>query len=642
MPPFRGALPWFASVIRVWTVQSSTVRTLSAVARRLRPNLRTACIRARSHTPRTISGVKLRKHPGGQGPQAPQQATRAAQVTETLDVSQRRRLGDVLVSENLVAPDQLTQALNLQQESGRQLGSILVEQGLLDPRVLNRALAAQLGLPTIDLRSELPTEEAIALVPEQIARAFNIVPMRLDGDTLEVAVADGSSPQVREQLAQLPVNAVSIFLAPLADVKIALDTHYRVLSVGDDQVQQIWATEVKSETRTELEAVADAPIIQLVNKIVAQARRDRASDIHVEPTDGRVRIRFRVDGALREVLTLPAAAGPELVSRIKIMAEMDIVERRRPQDGQFQMVIDGSGIDVRVATAATIWGETAVLRLLDKSRSMKRLAELGMPSGTYERYVDIVHKPYGMLVCSGPTGSGKTTTLYATLAEISRAELNVMTIEDPVEYVFPAVNQMQINPQADVTFAAGLKSILRQDPDVILVGEIRDLETARIAVQSALTGHLVMSSLHATDASSALFRLLDMGVEPFLVASSLVGVVGQRLVRRVCESCRVEYEPTVAELRAYEGLGGSPKTTFVRGAGCNFCVGTGFRDRVGVYEVLEVTDDIGHLVVAGATPHDVRELATTQGMRTMGQEAMRLVGDDITTIDEVIRNVYLS
>jgi type IV pilus assembly protein PilB len=435
---------------------------------------------------------------------------------------------------------------------------------------------------------------------------------------------------------------VSIYLAPLRDVQVALDTHYRVLSSVDDDVLQIWADAEPEYDDDELGDVADAPIIQLVNKIVAQAIRDRASDIHVEPTEGRIRIRYRVDGALREVLSLPSSVGPELVSRIKIMAEMDIVERRRPQDGQFQMQVDGGGIDVRVATAATIWGETAVLRLLDKSRSLKRLSELGMPEATYDRYLSIVHKPYGMIVCSGPTGSGKTTTLYATLAEISRAELNVMTIEDPVEYVFPAVNQMQINMQADVSFAAGLKSILRQDPDVILVGEIRDQETARIAVQSALTGHLVMSSLHATDASSALYRLVDMGIEPFLVASSLVGVVGQRLVRRVCEACAAPYEPTHQELHWYHYLGGPEKHEFVRGTGCNFCMDTGFRDRVGVYEVLSVTDEIGKVLIGGGTPRDLRDMALEQGMRTMGNEAMSLVAQDVTTIDEVIRNVYLA
>jgi type IV pilus assembly protein PilB len=375
---------------------------------------------------------------------------------------------------------------------------------------------------------------------------------------------------------------------------------------------------------------------------VTQALRDRASDIHIEPTEDRIRIRYRIDGALREVLSLPESTGPELVSRIKIMAQMDIVERRRPQDGQFEATVDGSGVDVRVATGATIFGETAVLRLLDKSRSVKNLSELGMPASTYERYLSIVTKPYGMMVCSGPTGSGKTTTLYATLAEITRSELNVMTIEDPVEYVFPAVNQMQINLRADVTFASGLKSILRQDPDVILIGEIRDEETARIAVQSALTGHVVMSSLHATDATSVFYRLIDMGIEPFLIASSLVGVVGQRLVRKICPSCVVPYDPTAVELEAYEFLGGPPKDIFVRGIGCNYCSQMGFRDRVGVYEVLTVSDEIRQLVMSRATPQEMRSLAVSQGMRTMSNEAMALVAEDVTTIDEVIHNVYVS
>jgi type IV pilus assembly protein PilB len=563
-----------------------------------------------------------------------------ARVTSTISAEARSRLGDVLLSANLLQPDDLSAALNLQMESGRQLGAILVDQGLVDPRVLTEALAAQLGLPTVDLRKERPTAEALAIISEERARQFNIVPIRLTDEALDVAVADGNSAAVREELAKLPVVAVNIHLAPTGDIVNALNSHYRVLSSADEQVQQFWA-DAAPKAEVANAADADAPIIQLVNKIVAQARRDRASDIHVEPTDGRLRIRFRVDGALREVLSLPASTGPELVSRIKIMAEMDIVERRRPQDGQFNLTIDGSGVDVRVATSATIWGETAVLRLLDKARSMKQLAELGMPPGTNERYLNIAHKPYGMIICSGPTGSGKTTTLYATLAEISRAELNVMTIEDPVEYVFADVNQMQINPQADVTFATGLKSILRQDPDVILVGEIRDQETARIAVQSALTGHLVMSSLHATDASSALFRLFDMGVERFLVSSSVVGVVGQRLVRRVCPSCVAPYEPSAQDMQWYERLGGPPKDTFVRGTGCNFCLDTGFRERVGVYEVLEVTDTIGQMLATGGTPRDIRELAVAQGMRTMGNEAMHLVATDVTTIDEAIRNVYV-
>ena len=570
-------------------------------------------------------------------------AQQLAEVTSMIEAGKRARLGDVLVAENLITPEQVAAALNLQQASGRQLGAILVEQGVIDPRVLTRALAAQLGLPTIDLRREAPTEDALAVVDEELARRHQMVPMRLVHGVLDVAIADGNDPAVRAALERLPVRAVNIYLAPARDVTAAIDTHYRVLSSVDDDVLQIWAEAPQQlDDDGELSDVADAPIIQLVNKIVAQAVRDRASDIHIEPTEGRLRIRYRVDGALREVLSLPPTVAPELVSRIKILAEMDIVERRRPQDGQFQTAVDGAGVDVRVATAATIWGETAVLRLLDKSRSMKRLSDLGMPENTYASYLSIVHKPYGMIVCSGPTGSGKTTTLYATLAEISRAELNVMTIEDPVEYVFPAVNQMQINTQADVSFATGLKSILRQDPDVILVGEVRDQETARIAVQSALTGHLVMSSLHATDASSALYRLVDMGIEPFLVASSLVGVVGQRLVRRVCDACAAPYWPAPHEAALYRHFGGPPKDAFVRGTGCNFCRDTGFRERVGVYEVLAVTDEVGKVLLRGGSPREVREVALDQGMRTMATEAMSLVAAGVTTIDEVLRNVYLA
>ena len=565
-----------------------------------------------------------------------------ARVTPTISPGARTRLGDVLLAENKVLPEQLAGALNLQIESGRQLGAILVEQGLLDGRSLNEALAKHYGLPTVDLRTVRPTAEALALVPEDTARRLSIVPLQVHDGTLDVAVADGSSQAVHETLTRLDVAAVDLYMSPLEDVITCLNTYYRVLTETDDSVKQFWDSAAAKEEVAAVGVSEDAPVIQLVNKIVAQALRDRASDIHIEPTEGRMRVRFRVDGALREVLSLPMATGPELVSRIKIMADMDIVERRRPQDGQFETRIDGAGVDVRVATGATIFGETAVLRLLDKSRSMKHLSELGMPQATHERYLSIVRKPYGMILCSGPTGSGKTTTLYATLAEISRAELNVMTIEDPVEYVFPAVNQMQINLQADVTFAGGLKSILRQDPDVILVGEIRDHETARIAVQSALTGHVVMSSLHATDATSSLYRLIDMGIEPFLMASALVGAVGQRLVRKICPSCATEYRPTQAEEEFYESHGGAHKDRFVHGAGCNFCAGTGYRERVGVYEVLAVTDEIRQLLVDSAPPQEMRAVAVSQGMVTMSHEAMALVAADVTTIDEVLHNVYVN
>ena len=567
----------------------------------------------------------------------------AARVTSMITAGARTRLGDLLLAQNVLLPEQLTNALNLQGESGRQLGAILVDQGLIDSRTLTDALATQLGLPTIDLRAVRPTAEALAIVPEDLARRLRIVPIRVSGDTLEVAVADAADSTVHEALARLRVDHVRVFLAPPEDIVTSLNTYYRVLSATDEDVRRFWeSANTRPAVDTVAEASEQAPIIQLVNRIVTQALRDRASDIHIEPTEDRIRVRYRVDGALREVLSLPATTGPELVSRIKIMADMDIVERRRPQDGQFETVVDGSGVDVRVATGATIFGETAVLRLLDKSRSMKHLSELGMPASTFDRYLSIVRKPYGMILCSGPTGSGKTTTLYATLAEIIRSELNVMTIEDPVEYVFPQINQMQINLQADVTFAGGLKSILRQDPDVILVGEIRDEETARIAVQAALTGHMMMSSFHATDAVSALFRMIDMGIERFLLSSSLVGVVGQRLVRKICPMCVQAYEPSAVERDWYRHSGGPAKERFVRGAGCEYCSNTGFRDRVGVYEVLVVTDEVRQLIVNGAAPQDIRAVAIEQGMKTMSAEAIALVAAGVTTIDEVVHNVVTS
>jgi type IV pilus assembly protein PilB len=322
------------------------------------------------------------------------------------------------------------------------------------------------------------------------------------------------------------------------------------------------------------------------------------------------------------------------------MAGMNIVERRRPQDGQITMDVDGRSVDIRVATTGVIWGEKVVLRLLDKSKPLYRLNDLGMPVDTHTEFSKMVRSPFGMVLCAGPTGSGKTTTLYATMSEINESQRNIMTIEDPVEYVFPSINQIQMNEQAGLSFATGLKSILRQDPDVILVGEIRDVDTARIATQAALTGHFVLSSLHATDAVAALHRFLDMGIESFLIASSVLGVVGQRLMRRICTHCEESYKPSPEELAFYLESGGVAKTKFVRGGGCNFCSGTGFSDRIGVYELLTVTPEIKRLVVGWATQDELRRMAVKQGMRTLLDEAISLVGQNVTTIPEVIRNIH--
>ncbi len=384
----------------------------------------------------------------------------------------------------------------------------------------------------------------------------------------------------------------------------------------------------------------NAPIVQVVNRILIQGVRTRASDIHIEPTDIDLRVRYRVDGAMTEAIRLPARMSAPMSSRIKVLAEMNIVERRRPQDGQFSVTVDGRPVDIRTAVSPTIYGEKIVLRLLDKSRSIISLNELGMPDSLVEPYMKLVKAPLGMLLCTGPTGSGKTTTLYSTLAHINDDARNVVTIEDPVEYHFPGVNQMQISEAGGITFAEGLRGILRQDPDVILVGEIRDVETAQIAMQAALTGHFVLSSLHAVDAVAALHRFTDMGLEPFLVASAVTGVIGQRLLRRVCDACKKPYSPPSSQVRLVASELRTNDATFMKGEGCNQCSGTGYLGRIGVYELLVVSDKIRELIVDKAAHNVVRKIAIDEGMRTMQFEAFRLVAEGVTTVEEVIRSVY--
>lgn len=526
---------------------------------------------------------------------------------------------------------------------------------VLTLEALSEWLAGRLQVPYLHIDPLKVDFAAVgSVMSSSYANRYRILPVAVTPEVVTVAT---SEPFVRSwipELSQLLRRRVELVFANPLDVKryvaeffaLAQSVRRAQEKAADDKsaissFEQLVQVGVQAGGATP--DANDRHIVRIVDWLWQYAFEQRASDIHIEPRRDSGVVRFRIDGVLHQVYQIPQAVLTAMVSRIKLLARMEIVEKRRPQDGRIKTLSpDGTEVELRVATMPTAFGEKVVMRIFDPEVLLRDFRDLGFSDDDLARWEQMIARPHGIILVTGPTGSGKTTTLYATLVEISRSELNVMTIEDPVEYVFPSVNQMQINLQADVTFAAGLKSILRQDPDVILVGEIRDQETARIAVQSALTGHLVMSSLHATDASSALYRLLDMGIEPFLVSSSLVGVVGQRLVRRVCEACSAPYEPTAQELKWYRHLGGTDKDRFVRGTGCNFCADTGYRDRLGVYEVLEVTEEIGHLLVSGGTPHEVRELAMSQGMRTMGQEAMAAVAADITTIDEVIRNVYLS
>jgi type IV pilus assembly protein PilB len=567
-----------------------------------------------------------------------------ARLVPNLDVTRtRERLGDILVQAGLLTREAIEAVAEV--GTGRRLGSVLVERGLLDEVQLTHALARQFELRVADLRNAQPEDAATAVIGAADAHRFDVLPIAVTDGALEVVVADPSDPNLAAMLESLPVDEVRIALAVPAQLRNRVNQTYRALSAVDGDVAAFRASEAALDPTTAVaEAVTDAhaPIVQVVNKIVTQALRDRASDVHIEPAEDCVRVRFRIDGALKEVIELPVEMGPALASRLKIMAQMNIVERRRPQDGQFEMNIDGRALDVRVSTTATIFGEKTVLRLLDRTRSLYRLSDLGMPSASSDLYSRIVGSPFGMVIVAGPTGSGKTTTLYATLSEINRPDINVMTIEDPVEYVFSKVNQIQISEQAGLTFATGLKSILRQDPDVILVGEVRDVETARIAVQSALTGHRVFSSVHAIDAVSALYRLLDMGIEPFLITSAIIGVVAQRLVRRMCTSCATPYEPTLQEVTLFRKLGGEDKDVWLRGEGCQFCSDTGYFDRVGVYEVLPIDDQLRQCVVDGQPPRAARDIAVQHGLRTLLMEAIRMVETNVTTMEEVVKHVLVN
>jgi type IV pilus assembly protein PilB len=559
-----------------------------------------------------------------------------------------RPLGEILMGRGLVSEHQLRTALTTQTGSGKRLGNILVELGLLSERGLMEVLAEQLQLEIVEVgRMELD-REVVNLLPAETARALLAVPVAREGDRIDVAVADPLREDLQEELIQQLGLPVRLVFATKTDLEQVINKMYVPEADLGDALRmfeaKLEARKATKESDATVTTVVDenAPVVKVVNLILEQAVRERASDVHIEPMEHLVRVRVRTDGALHQVMTLPGAMGASLISRIKVMSEMNIVERRKPQDGQLAVSIAGRELDVRVSTAPTVFGEKCVLRVLDKTKAVINLPGLGMATETYERYSDLIRSPYGMVICAGPTGSGKTTTLYATLSAINNIDINVVTIEDPVEYVFPEINQIQINEAGGLTFANGLRAILRQDPDAILVGEIRDVETARIAVQAALTGHFVMSSLHATDATSALHRFLDMGIEAFLIASSLLGVVGQRLVRKVCPHCTVEYAPTVDELTFYQRGGGDPeKTTFVHGAGCNFCGETGYYDRVGIYEVLAITDEMKELIVTNAPHAELKQLAIEQGMRTLREQAVDLVSQDKTTIAEVLRTVYV-
>ena len=559
----------------------------------------------------------------------------------------RPKLGEVMLELGAIDPDQLIAALQLQKENpteegAAQLGQVLLKMGTIDEMALAAALAAQFGIPLADLRQEQPDSDVLELVGEELSRKHTVIALRQENGRVFLAIADPLDTEAIQELTK-HCRRIGLTMGTRSEIERLIDQSYNVLTQASAAIKAFEltdSTEIAARDADDAFVVDDnAPIVQVVNRIITQGVRNRASDIHIEPGEKAVRVRYRVDGAMVEAITLPVRMAAALASRVKVMANLNIVERRRPQDGQFGVMIDGRPIDIRTSTVATVHGEKVVLRLLDKTKSLISLEDLGMPPAVSMPYLKIVKAPLGMLLCTGPTGSGKTTTLYATLTEINDPTRNVVTIEDPVEYQFEGISQMPVS-DTGMSFADGLRGILRQDPDVILVGEIRDEETARIAMQAALTGHFVLSSLHAVDSVAAVHRFTDMGIEPFLVASAMSGVVGQRLLRRICTSCATPYTPTPAQIRILDEQVGHQPPVWLKGTGCNLCGQTGYRGRVGVYELLRITDAVRDLIVARSTHHELRALAIEEGMRTMQAQAFELVVDGKTTVEDVIRSVY--
>jgi general secretion pathway protein E len=492
------------------------------------------------------------------------------------------------------------------------------------------------------LRNQSPQAGALQLIPETMARKYNAIPLAVEDNVLRVAMANPADIIALEALASWSKMRIEPEAATREEVQEAIDFNYKSYDEIEKQISHMTPAGTTESNRQQLfvDTATDAPVAQALTLIVDEAVKARASDIHLQPGEQNLKVRYRIDGSLHEMFTLPLSSMTPLISRIKIMANMNIADHHRPQDGQFSVNTKGRQIDIRVGIIATIYGEMAVLRLLDKSRATLALSDLGFLPDALKKYEAMLKVPYGIILVSGPTGAGKTTTLYASVNSLDRKDRNIITVEDPVEYRFSDINQIQVNPRAGLTFASGLRSILRLDPDVILIGEIRDTETANIAIQSALTGHLVLSSIHANDAAGTVLRLIDLGVEPFLVSSALIGVIAQRMVRRVCPSCGRTLPASPEEKLVYTQEMGEERQQFVYGAGCKSCADSGYRGRLGIFEILTTNDHMKTLIVKGTTASQLRKQAIEDGMVTLLRDGMQKVKQNMTTPTEVLRNAY--
>src|SRR5213080_37167 len=563
-----------------------------------------------------------------------------------------RRLGDLLVADGLLTAEQLKKALAEQKGSPEKLGSVLVRLNFVNEDQLIGFLSRQYGVPSITLTQLDIESDVLKLVPAPIARKYEVIPVRKMGNSLALAMADPTNVFALDDIAFMTNLQVLPLVASQTAVRKAIDRNYESRTEAMQTVMQDISSDLENvevvdgEDESggkvdvfELKESADeAPVVKLVNMVLVDAIQKGASDIHWEPYEKAFRVRFRIDGVLHELLAPPKRLESAIISRLKIMSNLDIAERRLPQDGRIKLRYSAREIDFRVSVLPTIFGEKAVLRILDKDALQLDLTRLGFDPGALEQFEKAIHQPYGMVLITGPTGSGKTTTLYSAIHTIDSPEHNIMTAEDPVEYNLKGVNQVQINDGIGRTFASALRAFLRQDPDVILVGETRDLETAQISIRAALTGHLVFSALHTNDSPSTVARLIDMGVPPFLAASSLVLVMAQRLGRKVCKDCKEPYEVDEDTLLPYgHVLTGVGRTQFYKGRGCATCSFTGMKGRVAIYEVMPASQEIRDLILKNAPVTDIRAMAQAQGMKTLRQAGLLKVLAGATTVDEVLR-----
>jgi type IV pilus assembly protein PilB len=550
-------------------------------------------------------------------------------------------LGEILVDEGLISDEQLAEALDDQRRLGKSLGRILIDRALVTERDLVAALAQQIGIDFVDLAMVDIDPSATALISDSLARRYSALPIAYEDGRLVVAMADPANVFALDDIRTLTGLDVKPVVATRQDIAGAINRYHRMSEDIGDVVADLGEPEPEEDLSKVRAVVEDAPIVKFVNLLITQAVNDRASDIHIEPGEKDIRVRYRIDGVLHEVMRSPRSIQSGVISRLKIMSEMDIAERRVPQDGRIGLTLGGRPIDLRVSTLPTVYGEKIVMRILDKSSILLELKDLGFLQDNFDRYEHSYRKPYGLILVTGPTGSGKSTTLYATLNILNRTEVNIITVEDPVEYRLAGINQVQVHNKAGLTFANALRSILRQDPDVVLVGEMRDRETAQIGIEAALTGHLVLATLHTNDSASAITRLTEMGVEPFLVGSAADCVLAQRLARRLCEKCREPFEPTQAVLRE-AGFGEDVverKLELFRAVGCPNCGNTGYRGRLAVHEVMAVDEEIERLCVERVSSEVIRRASIEKGMRTLREDGLAKVLQGDTTIEEIGRVV---